>query len=932
MTARELRKKFLEFFQSKGHELYPSGSLVPYDVTGRIDDSLLFNGAGMVQFKPFFRGIAQPPSKRLTNSQKCVRTGDIESVGDLNHLTFFEMLGNFSFGDYFKKGAIDYSWEFLTSSSWLGLDPNRLAFTVFSEDDDSFQHWCDHLSASGIDPTHRVFRLGEDTNYWPAGAFSNGPPGPCGPNSEMFYWTHTDSPPPKGAYTREDYLRDDVQGKWLEIWNDVFIQFDWKGRLRNPERPFEGYVKEDMPALPFQSVDTGMGLERTTTVLSGLRSVYQTDLFAPILEVISSVSEGKGRLSGDGTGDTSEDRATRIIADHARTAAFCIADGILPGAAGRGYVLRRLIRRAVLKGQRILGLDKPFFFRVFDGVVEAMSDYYPELIERKASIVATLESEEVLFRRTLASGSAMLGERINALKSGDTKVLGGGDAFRLYDTFGFPLEVTREICDEAGVEVDEAGYELALKDAQDRSRGASGLGNVYGGVMLRFNFDGQATATEFAGYSQHELRARIVGILPVADEFGNVGQDVVVALDSTPFYAESGGQQADIGVIEGNGFAINVEDVTKQDGVYVHLGTLQFPALDIANKSIEDATTMLNERLFNQTVNARIDASRRVRITRNHTATHLLHAALRRVLGSHVTQAGSLVAPDHLRFDFSHSQALSQGQLSEVEAMVNHVALATVPVITHENIPLDAARSMGAMALFGEKYSDFVRVVQVGDFSIELCGGVHVSQTSEIGLFKILHESSAASGIRRIEAITGEAAYEWVRGTAETVKTAAQKLKSTPSDLIGAIDRLVEQVKEERRKLEKLRSGAISDSDVREESFGSVKFVVHNVGDGDAKEASLVADRLTDNQPSRVVLVVATANNQLLFVCKVGDEALKAGAHAGNLVRAAAAIAGGGGGGKPNYATAGGKDPTKLEAAVEGARNTLKSALGVPSN
>ena len=434
MTVRELREKYLKFFESKGHAQFPSGSLIPYDVTGRLDESLLFNGAGMVQFKPYFRGVATPSSPRLTTAQKCVRTGDIDEVGDTSHLTFFEMLGNFSFGDYFKEQAIAYSWEFLTSPEWLGLDVAKLSFTVFEEDDLAFECWSEHLSNAGIDPATRVFRLGEETNYWPAGAFSKGPPGPCGPNSEMFYWVSGE--PPSGPYSREDWLRDDEARNWLEIWNDVFIQFEWQGELRNPDRPSDGWSKTGMPPLPFQSIDTGMGLERTAAVLMGLSSVYDTDVFQPILRKIeevgrgstpqppSSVSEttppqfksspreteegGSQTLSTSPRGtdegvyrygsDEAKDTAARIIADHIRTAVFCIADGVLPGNSGRGYVLRRLIRRAVLKGQRVLGIEQPFFHLVFEGVLESMGDFYGELGERRDIIVESLKNEEALFR------------------------------------------------------------------------------------------------------------------------------------------------------------------------------------------------------------------------------------------------------------------------------------------------------------------------------------------------------------------------------------------------------------------------------------------------------------------------------------------------------------------------------------------------------
>lgn len=909
MTARELRQKYLKFFESKGHSIFPSGSLVPFDVTGRLDESLLFNGAGMVQFKPYFRGIAEPPNKRLTTAQKCVRTGDIETVGDLTHLTFFEMMGNFSFGDYFKDDAIAYSWEFLTSPDWLGLDPNRLSFTVFEEDDVAFEAWSKIVSAAGINPATRVFRLDEETNYWPAGAFSSGPPGPCGPNSEMFYWTSEDVPVPstQSGYGVEDWIRDDAAKNWLEIWNDVFIQYEWQGHLRNPERPGEGYIKDGMPELPFRSVDTGMGLERTITVLTGKKSLYDTDLFEPILRVING-------LRGQDNPGISDDndpigRATRIIADHIRTACFCIADGILPGNTGRGYVLRRLIRRAVLKGQRTLGFDEPFFHKVYEGVVEAVGDHYTELVDRRDVIVETLFNEETQFRRTVAAGSEMLQDELDKLRRvGDsaTKVLNGGLAFRLYDTFGFPLEVTKELCEEAGVEVDEEGYERALKEAQDRSRGASGMDTVYGGVEITIQFE-KPTPTQFDGYQTMEEVSTIVGAIPIVDEGRQL---VAIALDRSPFYAESGGQTADTGTIFGDGFSLNVLDVSKQDGVWVHLCETRTPLSD----------------LFGQSVRAVVDAPRRNRIVRNHTATHLLHAALRQVLGKHVTQAGSLVAPDHLRFDFTHGKAMTADEIAEVEKIVNAQILWGSPVNIHTDVPIDQARALGAMALFGEKYGDLVRVVEIPGFSIELCGGIHVYNTAQCGLFKIQHESSAASGVRRIEAITGEGAYESVVEQTETLKKASHMLKSSPNQLIHAVEKVLEELKEERRKVEKLQArlvGGSSESAAATQTIGAFTLWTSKFEDVDQKVAASAVDQVVANNPSIVAVAAVVADGKVTFIAKAGSQAVAQGAHAGNIVREVAKIAGGGGGGRPDFATAGGKDASKADDALKAVAGLL---------
>jgi alanyl-tRNA synthetase len=952
MTVRELRQKYLEFFQSKGHSLYPSGSLIPYDVTGKLDESLLFNGAGMVQFKPFFRGSAQPPNRRLTNVQKCVRTGDIESVGDLTHLTFFEMLGNFSFGDYFKKEAIAFSWEFITSPEWLGLDPNRCSFTVFEEDDEAYAHWADHLESVGIEPATRIFRLGEETNYWPAGAYTNGPPGPCGPNTEMFYWT-PEEPPPVGPYSREDWLRDEAEGKWLEFWNDVFIQYDWQGVLRDPERPALGYEKTGMPPLPFQSVDTGMGLERSAAVLGGKASVYDTDSFTPILAVIENLGD---RLRyGD---DHAKDTAMRIIADHIRTACFCIADGILPGNAGRGYVLRRLIRRAVLKGQRILGFDRPFFHEVYAGVVEAMGDHYLELTERRDVILETLRNEEAMFRRTVASGAGILDEAIDevlarAAEKGQEgyRILDGYSAFRLYDTYGFPLELTIEICHERGVTVDVSGYEQALAEAQERSRGASGMDTVYGEeekIVLSVSSNARPVS-EFVGYDQTSARTEIGQISPVFGPDGLTTGEFQFCLNATPFYAQSGGQVGDTGTVRGEAFEFEIVNTWKEMGLIWHDARLnrldekvrrelfgpqgdfeRDPKLDsglLRGLREEEILPVLDSGLFFMPVVAEVDAQRRRDITRNHTATHLLHAALRKVLGKHVTQAGSLVAPEHLRFDFTHGKAMTPDEIGEVERLVNEHALSNEVVEIYDGVPLDEARRRGAMALFGEKYGDVVRMVQVADFSLELCGGCHVRSTGEIGLFKIVHEGSAAGGIRRIEALTGRGAYQWLLDQERRLRTAAALLKAPPSDLVPAIERVVEQSRDLSRRLERMRTQTAGAGPVERHAIGGIEFAVAKLTEGDPKEASLVADRLAEGSPNRVVLVGLAAEGKVTFVAKVGSAARAGGAHAGNLVREVAKIAGGGGGGRPDFATAGGKDADKLGEALAAAKGIVESQL-----
>lgn len=938
MTVRELREKYLAFFQSKGHMLFPSGSLIPYDVTGRLDESLLFNGAGMVQFKPFFRGVATPPSKRLTNCQKCVRTGDIDEVGDYKHLTFFEMLGNFSFGDYFKKEAIDLSWEFMTSPEWLGLDPKRLCFTVFTEDQVAFDAWAKHVESVGLNPEWRIFRLGEETNYWPAGAFSSGPPGPCGPNSEMFYWTSNEVPPPTGPYTADQFVAAEEGGEWLEIWNDVFIQSEWQGALRDPARPDKGYEKTGMPDLPFQSVDTGMGLERTATALGGYRSIYDTDAFQPILRAIEGLSSGL-RYGEDET----KDNAMRIVADHLRTASFCIADGVLPSNGGRGYVLRRLIRRAVLKGQRVLGFGEIFLPGLVDAVVGTFHGHYAELLDRLDLIRETLRNEEAQFRRTLDEGYRVLlglltslalnvneelevtqvdGDMVvrqgvvSAAKSiedfraknpdlGQKASVPGSMAFFLYDTYGFPLEVTQELCAEAGLEVNLEEFRAAMAEAQERSRGASGMDTVYGSVEASLD----APATTFTGYTETQDEAAVI------DARSTSGDDLVVVLDRSPFYAESGGQVGDTGVIEVNNAHLLVKDVQKHNGIWLH--------------HVEPGHDQTPESLKGRPAKALVDEARRTEITRHHTATHLLHAALKQVLGPHVNQAGSLVSPDVLRFDFTHGSAMTPAEIADVERIVNEQVWAAQPVVIHSDVPIGEARAMGAMALFGEKYGDKVRVVQVGgmapsepSFSRELCGGIHVRNTGEIGLFKITHEASAASGVRRITALAGRRAYDHVRDVESTLVEASEKLKSTPKQLLEAIDKTLENLREEKRKREKLAAQGASQAAV--ETVGVFEFAVEKLDGADAKDAQMVCDRLVDGHPGRVALVANVADGKVMFACKAGKDAVAKGAHAGNIVKAAATAAGGGGGGRPDFATAGARDPQKLDAALDAARAVLR--------
>ena len=1047
------------------------------------------------------------------------------------------MMGNFSFGDYFKSEAIAYSWEFLTDEKWLGLDPKRLSFTVFEDDDEAYNCWAAHIKKVGIDPSTRIMRLSEETNYWPPKSISKGSPGPCGPNSEMFYWTNPATVPgtKAGDYTREQWIADDEARNWLEIWNDVFIQFDWQGKLRNPERPSDGWEKSGMPNLPFASIDTGLGLERTVAVLEGKSSVYDTDAFLPILAKIDalrlgsdgstptsssltdspfwesdSASQNKNSAAGQNLGhakakdplpeggggaratqlndgenpvasvtvgadqgnQTPETQtARRIIADHIRTSCFCIADGVMPANNGRGYVLRRLIRRAVLKGQRVLGFNDLFMHEVAEAVFDTFGDHYNELFARRGIIEETLRSEEALFRRTLNRGMELLSEQLlqnlgqtiisapkildlpirdsikslkGSLPSGgfedwtgnqreaytkdlrelvageptdflravgsirgeilhehfvyasSLKVMGvlpnaydpvwnqtfeGSAAFQLYDTFGFPLEVTQEICAEVGVPIDIDGYEAAMKEAQERSRGAQGQKSAYGALERDGGWISSNPKNIEPVYDPYWLPAevsmvpietKILGMRlkngsPVVGDPNRVIPIIQIMLEQNPFYIQSGGQESDRGeiVIESDNdivFALanhkqifassgwldvrgpfRRSDRTRVDELMFERERKGLDALPGESTGLEYVSPDLNpsddlseegklqfllDKFDEAPVIAQIDLSRRSSIQRNHTVTHLLQAALRNELGTSVTQAGSFVGPDNLRFDFTYNKALTEAQIEEIESVVNAQILKNIDVKTYVDIPIDEARAKGAMALFGEKYGDKVRMVEIGEFSKELCGGTHVRTTGEIGLFKIVSESSAASGVRRIEAITGEAAYDLFKQESNAIREAASLLKANPKELVSAVERTVDQLKDERKKREKAEMAAMSGTSSTNEakSVNGVDFYVKNLGDSDPKVASQALDNEANNKPNQVTLM-AVVSDKVTFMCKVGSDAQAKGAHAGNLLKELAKIAGGGGGGQPGFATAGGRDPGKAEEALAAAEAVLRAML-----
>ncbi|MHB0912417.1 MAG: alanine--tRNA ligase [Armatimonadota bacterium] len=869
MLSSEIREKYLSFFEGKGCLIAPSDSVVPNDPT------LLFTSAGMVQFKPYFVGERVPPRTRMTTSQKCLRTGDLEIVGTTAfHHTFFEMLGNFSFGDYFKEETIIWAWEFLTGV--LKLDPARLWVTVFKTDDEAAEIW----EKAGI-PTERIVRLGEKSNYWPSNAPSEGPNGPCGHCSEIFF----DFGEEVGCQTPECGPDCDC-GRFSEIWNLVFMQYDrGDGGTLTP--------------LPQKNIDTGMGLERISGILQGVPTNFETDLFAPI---VAKVCEIAGVKYSDHT------VALRVIADHARSMTFVIADGVMPGNVGRGYVLRRIIRRAVLKG-RSLGLSEPFLDAVIPVVIGIMKGQYPELSEMENHILRTVRAEEEKFLRTLDMGLAKLEDAISRLSGAE---IPGMEAFVLYDTYGFPLELTQEIAAARGLTVDAQGFEEAMEEQRRKAREGSDISSaVFGGTLGALaEIEKAHPATDFVGYGTLVEEARIIGILKDGELVDSCEGEASVVLDATPFYPEGGGQVADTGTITGATGKMQVTSTARVGSLIVHVG------------KIEGRLTIGGD------VTASVDTERRISTMRNHTATHLLHRALRMMLGEHVVQSGSLVEPSRLRFDFSHFEAVTPGELSEIEKIVNDEVLRDDCVETCETT-LEQAKEDGAMALFSEKYAGTVRVVTIGDFSKELCGGTHVARTSQIGPVKIVAESSVGAGLRRIEAVTGKSALAYMRERDALLSRVADTLGATPAEAPQAAVRLVNDLATAEKRIEEFeRKAAVGQADelaARAVELNGVKLVAEAVQVGDVDLMSALADALAGKLGSAVVVLGGPSDGKVTFVCKVTKD-LMSRFHAGNLLREVAKVAGGGGGGRPDFAQAGGKDPSKLADALAKAKELVQSS------
>ena len=870
----ELREMFLSFFESKGHLRLPSFSLVPQN-----DKSILLINAGMTPMKPWFKGEEEPPRHRVCTCQKCIRTGDIENVGKTaRHGTYFEMLGNFSFGDYFKHEAIAWSWEFLTEV--VGLEPDRLYPSIYLDDDEAFDIWNKEV---GI-PAERIFRFGKEDNFWEHGS------GPCGPCSEIYY----DRGPEYGCGKPGCTVGCDCD-RYIEIWNNVFSQFDNDGH---------GHYTE----LKQKNIDTGMGLERLACVCQNVDSLFDVDT---VMNITHKVSQ----LTGAHYGETEKrDVSLRVITDHIRSATFMICDGILPSNEGRGYVLRRLLRRAARHG-KLLGVNDPFLYQVVDTVIHENEGQYPDLREKQTYITKVIRTEEENFGRTIDGGMKIFSDLLAEHKQKLEKIFSGADAFRLYDTFGFPIDLTMEMAADEGLSVDENAFQKLMKEQKERAREArKALGDL-GWAGVEFGKD--VPATEFVGYDHSECDAKIVAI--VADEElreeAAAGAEAVVVLDQSPFYAEMGGQVADHGTITADGVVFTVADVQKnKGGKFMHYGRLAQGVLHVGD-----------------TVHAAIDMERRKAIQRAHSTTHLLDAALKKVLGDHVHQAGSLVEPDRLRFDFTHFEAISPEELRQVEELVNDAILEGYPVVT-EVLPIEEAKKKGAVAMFGEKYGETVRVVEMSDFSVEFCGGTHVDNTAKAGPFRIKSESSVASGVRRIEATCGKLSLKAMESSQGVLSRAAQFLKTAPSGLLERMEQQANEMKQLRQALEKFKAEA-SLGEARQflASAKTVKdlHVLATTRSGvDTAELRTMGDFLRDKDPKAVAVIASINGEKITFLAVCGKEAVARGIKAGDLVRHVSAICGGKGGGKPDSAMGGGSDPLKVDDALASVDDFVSEKLG----
>ncbi|HAU3159155.1 TPA: alanine--tRNA ligase [Salmonella enterica subsp. houtenae] len=872
-STAEIRQAFLDFFHSKGHQVVASSSLVPNN-----DPTLLFTNAGMNQFKDVFLGLDKRNYSRATTSQRCVRAGgkhnDLENVGyTARHHTFFEMLGNFSFGDYFKHDAIQFAWELLTGENWFALPKERLWVTVYETDDEAYEIWEKEV---GI-PRERIIRIGDNKgapyasdNFW-----QMGDTGPCGPCTEIFYdhGDHIWGGPPGSPEEDGD--------RYIEIWNIVFMQFN---------RQADG----TMEPLPKPSVDTGMGLERIAAVLQHVNSNYEIDLFRTLIEAVAKVT---------GATDLSN-KSLRVIADHIRSCAFLVADGVLPSNENRGYVLRRIIRRAVRHGN-MLGAKETFFYKLVGPLIEVMGSAGEELKRQQAQVEQVLKTEEEQFARTLERGLALLDEELAKLQ-GDT--LDGETAFRLYDTYGFPVDLTADVCRERNIKVDEAGFEAAMEEQRRRARDASGFGADYN-AMIRVD-----SASEFKGYDHLELNGKVTALFVdgKAVEAIDAGQEAVVVLDQTPFYAESGGQVGDKGELKGAGFTFAVDDTQKYGQAIGHLGKLSAGALQVGDA-----------------VQADVDEARRARIRLNHSATHLMHASLRQVLGAHVAQKGSLVSDKVLRFDFSHNEAMKPSEIREVEDLVNAQIRRNLPIETHI-MDLEAAKAKGAMALFGEKYDERVRVLSMGDFSTELCGGTHATRTGDIGLFRIISESGTAAGVRRIEAVTGEGAMATVHAQSDRLNDIAHLLKGDSQNLGDKVRAVLERTRQLEKELQQLKDQAAAQESANLSSkavdLNGVKLLVSELAGIEPKMLRTMVDDLKNQLGSTVIVLATVVEGKVSLIAGVSKDVTDR-VKAGELIGMVAQQVGGKGGGRPDMAQAGGTDAAALPAALASVQGWVSAKL-----
>ena len=873
----ELREMFLRFFETKGHLRLPSFSLIPQD-----DASLLLINSGMAPMKPYFKGDKEPPRHRVCTCQKCIRTGDIENIGKTaRHGTYFEMLGNFSFGDYFKHEAIAWSWEFLTSPDWVGLDPERLYPSVYEKDDEAFNIWRDEI---GI-PESRITRLGKDDNFWEHGS------GPCGPCSEIYF----DRGEEYGC-GKPDCAPGCDCDRYMEVWNNVFSQFDNDGNGNYSD-------------LIQKNIDTGMGLERLAVVCQGVDSLFDVDT---VMNITHKVSEITGAHYGD---SHKTDVSLRVITDHIRASVMMISDGILPSNEGRGYVLRRLLRRAARHG-KLLGVNEPFLYQVVDMVVHENECQYPELREKQAYITRVIRNEEENFAKTIDAGMHIFSDLLAEHQAKGERVFSGADAFKLYDTYGFPIDLTREMVQEQDMTVDEDAFQDLMEQQRVRARKArEALGDLaWAGVDLGLD----PTPTQFTGYDHTADQGTILAIVCEGEVCSEIdeGKQGVLVLDCTPFYAEMGGQVADHGVIETDGALFQVTDVQKDKaGKFLHYGVMHSGHLQVE-----------------QTVTARIDTDRRKAIMRAHSATHLLQAALREVLGDHVHQAGSLVEPDRLRFDLTHFSAITPEELERVNEIVGDWILDGMDVTVSE-MSMEQAKASGATALFSEKYGDVVRVVDMGGKSIELCGGTHVDNTAKIGPFRITGESSVASGVRRVEAITGKAYLREMEAVNHRMYAAAEVLHAKPADLIAKAKGFTAELKEARQSIERMKE-KILHSDVERflyasKNIGGIKVITTTRTDLEAGDLRKLGDFLRDKDPDTVAVLATATESKVTFVAVCGKNAVAKGIRAGDLVRAVSAVAGGKGSGKPDSAMGGGSEVLKIDDALAIVDDFVAEKLGL---